>query len=189
MRIIAGRFRGRRLATPSDRTIRPTSDRAREGVFNMLASRTPALDGAIVLDLFCGTAAFACEAISRGAAEVLVIDNEAEALRLARRNLAGLANAAQIAVRQADATKLGRAPKPFSHVFADPPYASEALAPALRALVRGGWLQDDGLVIAEIAAEAPVPAIDGLAVETERRYGAARFVLLRQAVAEPSARA
>jgi 16S rRNA (guanine966-N2)-methyltransferase len=178
MRIIAGQFRGRQLLSPKGATIRPTSDRAREALFGILEHGEPRLRGAHFLDLFCGTAAIGIEACSRGAAAVLLIENEQEALELARANLARIGAPPHVRLIAADATRLGAAPRRFDLVFLDPPYRSGLAPPALTGL-QGGWLAPGARIVVELAASEPLGLPDGFGVEQERRYGAARFAFLR----------
>lgn len=179
MRIIAGRLKGRRLLAPDDRTIRPTSDRAREALFNILEHGDPPLVGARFLDLFCGTGAVGLEAHSRGAAAVLLIDRDRNTLRIAEANLATLGALAGVRVLRGDATRLGAADEPFDLVFLDPPYRSGLARPALETLQTGGWLAPAGMVVVELAAGEPVPLVPGFSHEQSRRYGAAEFHFLR----------
>jgi 16S rRNA (guanine966-N2)-methyltransferase len=178
MRIIAGQWRGRPLQAPKGAAIRPTSDRAREALFDILEHGEPPLRGARFLDLFCGTAAIGIEACSRGAAEVLLIENDPEALQLAKANLARLGSPANLRLHAGNAAKLGAAPQPFDLVFLDPPYRSGLALPALGGLGRG-WLAADARIIVEQAANETLDPPDGLVLEQERRYGAARFWFLR----------
>jgi 16S rRNA (guanine966-N2)-methyltransferase len=178
MRVIAGQFRGRRLFSPQGAAIRPTSDRAREALFDIIEHGEPGLQGARFLDLFCGTGAVGIEACSRGAAEVLLIENDPEALRLARANLAGIGTPPHVRLMAADAARLGPALQRFDLVFLDPPYRSGLALPALAGL-RGGWLAPGARTVVELAARETLELADGFTVEQERRYGAARFVFLR----------
>jgi 16S rRNA (guanine966-N2)-methyltransferase len=178
MRVIAGQFRGRRLLSPADEAIRPTSDRAREALFDILEHGEPPVRGARFLDLFCGTGAVGIEACSRGAAAVLLIENDAEALRLTRANLASIGKPPHVRLMTADAARLGPAAQPFDLVFLDPPYRSGLAPPALAGL-RAGWLVPGARIVVELAAKEPFELPDGFAAEQERRYGAARFVFLR----------
>jgi len=178
MRVIAGQFRGRRLLSPADEAIRPTSDRAREALFDILEHGEPPVRGARFLDLFCGTGAVGIEACSRGAAAVLLIENDAEALRLTRANLASIGTPSRVRLMAADAARLGVAPQGFDLVFLDPPYRSGLAPPALAGL-RAGWLVPGARIVVELAAKEPFELPDGFAAEQERRYGAARFVFLR----------
>ena len=178
MRIIAGAFRGRRLESPQGAAIRPTGDRAREALFDILEHGEPCLRGARFLDLFCGTGAVGLEACSRGAAEVLLIDSAPEALRLARTNLARLGNPPAVRLLVADAARLGAAPGRFDLVFLDPPYGAGLVLPALQGL-GGGWLVPRARIVVELAAKERLEPPAGFAVEQERRYGATKFVFLR----------
>jgi 16S rRNA (guanine966-N2)-methyltransferase len=184
MRIIAGQFRGRQLLSPKGDAIRPTSDRAREALFDILEHGEPRLRGARFLDLFCGTAAVGIEACSRGAADVLLIESDPEALRLARANLARIGAPPHVRLIAGDATRLGAAPQKFDLVFLDPPYRSGLALPALAGL-QGGWLAPGVRIVVELAAKEPLKLADGLVVEQERRYGAARFVFLRSEAGSP----
>ena len=180
MRIIAGRFRGRRLLAPKGDAIRPTGDRAREGLFDILEHGAPPLRDAAFLDLFCGTGAVGLEAASRSAAGVLLIEQQAAALALARANLARLGAPPNVSLLAADAALLGPARHAYDLVFLDPPYRSGLATPALAGL-RGGWLAPAARIVVELAAKDPLELPDGYALEQERRYGAARFVFLRTA--------
>jgi 16S rRNA (guanine966-N2)-methyltransferase len=177
MRVIAGQFRGRRLLSPPDEAIRPTSDRAREALFDILEHSEPTVRGASFLDLFCGTGAVGIEACSRGAAGVLLIESDPEALRLASANLARVGAPPHVRLMAGDATRLGAAPQRFDLVFLDPPYRS-GLAPPTLAGLRGGWLAPGARIVVELAAKEPLELPDGFAAAQDRRYGAARFLFL-----------
>jgi 16S rRNA (guanine966-N2)-methyltransferase len=176
IRIIGGRHRGKRLISPADRTIRPTAERAREALFNIL-DHQGLTAGARFLDLFAGIGAIGLEAWSRGAAEVWLIDRD---LALARANVEALGSPPEIHLRRKEAPRLGAPPTRFDLAFLDPPYRSALAAPTLAAL-KDGWLKGDALVIVELAAKEPFLPPKGFDVEDERRYGAARFVFLRLA--------
>ena len=179
MRVIAGRFRGRALLSPKGVRIRPTSDRAREALFDLLEHGEPPLRGARFVDLFCGTGAVGIEACSRGAVEVVLMDNDPEALRLAEANLGRIGAPASVHLLAGDAARLGPARQlPFDLAFLDPPYRS-GLAPAALAGLRQGWLAPGARIRVELGAKEPLEPPDGYVLEQERRYGAARFVLLR----------
>jgi 16S rRNA (guanine966-N2)-methyltransferase len=181
MRIIAGKCKGRRLLAPRGTAIRPTSDRAREALFGILGHGEPPLAGATFLDLFCGTGAVGLEAYSRGAAEVVLIDNDREALTLAEANIARLRAQSEVRLLARDATLLGPAPRAFDLAFLDPPYRSGLAAAALAGLARNGWLAEGARIVVELAAkdEPVLPA--GYTLDRERRYGSARFLFLRAA--------
>lgn len=178
MRIIAGQFRGRRLSSPKGQEVRPTGDRAREALFNILENGHPSVRGARFLDLFCGTGAVGLEAASRGAAEVLLIECDADALKVAGANLTRLGTPSNVRLLRQDATRLGPAPAAFDLVFLDPPYRSGLAAPALEGLMRQGWLAPDARIIVELEAREDLELPDGYLLEQKRRYGAAKFLFL-----------
>ncbi len=181
MRVVAGRLRGRALNSPATRAIRPTSDRLRETIFDILAARhADALEGARVVDLYAGSGALGIEAISRGAAFALFVDNGAEARALLRANVEALALGGVTRIWRADATKLGRAPTgpPFDLAFLDPPYSLGLAAPALASLVTGGWLRPGGVAVVEESAKAEIAAPEGLRLTDERTYGETKLVFL-----------
>ena len=188
MRIVGGAHRGRRLAVPAGEAVRPTSDRAREALFDILshgrlaASGLP-FAGKPVLDAFAGTGAFGLEALSRGAAAAAFIENGREALTVLRRNIAALDEGERSHVVAGDATRPPRAPFACALAFLDPPYRSGLAAPALAALAAAGFLTPDALVVIEVAAREAVLPPAGFSVVDERVYGAARFVLLRREAA------
>src|SRR5262244_2984955 len=156
MRVVGGRLRGRNLASPSSRDIRPTADRLRESVFNILThAYGDPITGARVLDLFAGTGALGIEAISRDAGFALFVDNGTEARALWRNNVEALALGGVSKVFRRDATNLGPAHpvEPFSLAFLDPPYGQELAAPALIAARDGGWLTPGALLGVEEAAK------------------------------------
>lgn len=179
MRITSGQWRGRQLLGPEDTRIRPTSDKVRQAVFNMLASRDAVVD-AVVLDLFCGTGALGLEALSRGAKQAHLVDSHIRSLALARQNAKAL-GAAQISFQQSDASKLpARAIDlpPATLVFIDPPYKQGLVEPALALLVQGGWLADTCWVLAETESQIDLALPDGFTLETSRDHGDTRVHLL-----------
>src|SRR5579871_6847736 len=181
MRIVGGRLKGRMLASPSSREIRPTADRLRESVFNILvhAYDNP-LDGARVLDLFAGTGALGIEAVSRGAAFALFVDNGAEARALLRNNVETLALGGVTKIFRRDATRLGPAHpiEPFSLVFLDPPYGKGLGERALASARDGGWLTNEALIVVEEAADAGFVAPADFAEIERRRYDDTEFTIL-----------
>jgi len=190
MRVVGGRLRGRALAGPKSEAIRPTADRLREALFNILihAYGDP-VSGARVLDLFAGTGALGIEALSRGAAFALFVDNGAEARALLRENIAALGLGGVCKIFRRDATRLGPAHpvEPFALVFLDPPYRQNLAEAALASARAGGWLSPSALIVVEEAAKARFAAPDGL-TELERRvYDDTEFVFLRFTRPESSA--
>ena len=163
MRIVGGRFKGRALKGPSSQAIRPTSDRLRESLFNILAhAHDGVVEGARVIDLFAGTGALGLEALSRGAAQALFVDDGAEARALLRANIEALGVGGVTRVFRRDARKLGAAPPGplFTLALLDPPYGRGLAEPALAALADGGWLAPGALVVVEedAAADLALPA-------------------------------
>src|SRR5689334_19321207 len=157
VRIVAGKHRGRTLTAPPGATVRPTSDRAREALFNILshgrlAVRGIPFAGEAVLDAFAGTGAFGLEALSRGAAEAVFLEQAPDALATLRRNVAALGEDARARVIPGDATRPPRAPSACALAFLDPPYRSGAAAAALTALDATGWLTPKALAVVELAA-------------------------------------
>jgi 16S rRNA (guanine966-N2)-methyltransferase len=174
MRIVGGEFRGRPLATPRDQSIRPTTDRAREAVFNVLAHRfADRLAGARVLDLFAGTGALGLEALSRGGAYAVFIEESAEGRGLIRTNVEAFGLTGRTKIFRRDATALGEAGtlSPFGLVFADPPYGKGLGELALRSARAGGWLAAGALCVVEEKASAPFDPGPGFATVDERGYG------------------
>lgn len=186
MRIVGGRFRGKTLATPRDARIRPTGDRVREAIFNILAHgdfgrEGPALPiGVKVLDLFAGTGALGLEAFSRGAAFVTFVDDHVESRGLIRRNVEAMGATGATRLLRRDAAALGPLPPghqaggPFDLVFLDPPYRQDLVARALTGAVEGGWLKPGAVAVAEMEIEAEAPQIPGLTLVQTRDYGETR---------------
>src|SRR6201991_3791664 len=181
MRVVAGRLKGRTLASPSSRDIRPTADRLRESVFNILihAYDDPIAD-ARVLDLFAGTGALGIEAVSRGATFTLFVDNGAEARALLRNNVEALGLGGVTKVYRRDATNLGPAHpmEPFSLVFLDPPYRMKLAEKSLASL-RDGWLTLGALLVVEESKAAGFVAPEGFEELERRAYDDTEFVFLR----------
>ena len=183
VRIIGGKHRGRRLAAPEGLSVRPTSDRAREALFDILAhgrfGERPVYEEARVLDAFAGTGAFGLEALSRGAAQASFIEKDRAALAALGANIAALGEQKNAAVLAGDALRPPRAGAPASLAFLDPPYGEDAAAPALVALAAAGWLAPEALAVVEMAARQTLTPPEGFTLLEERRYGAARIVFLR----------
>ncbi|HBW18638.1 MAG: 16S rRNA (guanine(966)-N(2))-methyltransferase RsmD [Streptosporangiaceae bacterium] len=191
-RIIAGAAGGRRLAVPPGRTTRPTSDRAREGLFGTVTAIRGSLAGAAVLDLYAGSGAVGLEALSRGAADVLLVESDARAADAIRRNIAALAlPGARLVTGRAERV-LSRGPGDQGRrdlVFADPPYAAgdAEIERVLTALLAGGWLAPSALVVVERATRSgPLAWPEGYAGDRSRRYGDATFWYGLVAGAQPA---
>jgi 16S rRNA (guanine966-N2)-methyltransferase len=182
MRVIGGRLRGRNIAGPSTQAIRPTQDRLRESLFNILmhAYENPMLD-ARVLDLYAGTGALGIEAVSRGAKFTLFVDNGSEARALLRDNVESLGLGGVTKVYRRDASDPGPAHpvEPFALVFIDPPYRQKLAEKSLAALRDGGWLVPDALVVVEEAKDAGFTAPEGYDELERRAYDETEFTFLR----------
>ncbi|MBV9460152.1 MAG: 16S rRNA (guanine(966)-N(2))-methyltransferase RsmD [Bradyrhizobium sp.] len=182
MRVVGGELKGRNIVAPASHDIRPTADRLREAVFNILvhAYDDPFQD-ARVLDLFAGTGALGIEAISRGAVFTLFVDNGAEARALLRNNVEALALGGVTKVYRRDATDLGPAHpmEPFSLVFLDPPYGKGLAEKAMASLRGGGWLKSNALLVVEEAKAAGFAAPDGYEELERRVYDDTEFVFLQ----------
>jgi 16S rRNA (guanine966-N2)-methyltransferase len=174
MRIVGGEFRGRTLATPKSLAIRPTTDRTRESVFNVLGHRYgDRLEGARVLDLFAGTGALGLEAISRGASHCLFVEESAEGRGLLRDNIEAFGLQGRTKIFRRDATSLGSVGTiaPFDLVFADPPYGKGLGESALASARAGGWLKPGALCVVEETASASFRTVEGFRIVDERHYG------------------
>ncbi len=215
MRIVAGRHRGRRLEAPAGMAVRPTADRTREALFNILTQgklpwRAPVpgqgvggqgvgrqgggghgaegqgaerrgnpLAGARALDAFAGTGALGLEALSRGAAFVTFMENQAVALAACRNNIALLEETARSQALRCDVLRPPPAPAPCDLVLMDPPYNQGLAGPALAALEAAGWLAPGALAVVELMAKEPFALPEGFEALDERKYGKARLVFLR----------
>ncbi|MGH8749716.1 MAG: 16S rRNA (guanine(966)-N(2))-methyltransferase RsmD [Burkholderiales bacterium] len=185
LRIVGGSHRGRRLVAPPSEAVRPTSERAREALFNILshgdfAAAGLPFAGRPVLDAFAGTGAFGLEALSRGAGMAAFIENERQALTALRRNIAALGETGRARIIAGDATRPPPAAFACGLVFLDPPYGSGLAAPALAALAAAGWLAPEALAVIEIAAREELLPPAGFTSVDARVYGAARLVFLRR---------
>lgn len=185
MRIVAGRHRGRLIEAPEGSDIRPTSDRVRESLFNILEHRDwgpgglSVVSGARVLDGFCGTGALGLEALSRGAAHVTFMDKNRAALGLCRRNLDALGERAAADVLQGDCLKPVRPAEPCGLILLDPPYKAGLATPALTALREAGWLLPGAICAVETEAGGDLDIPEGFERLDARKYGAARVHFLR----------
>ena len=205
MRIVAGRHRGRRLEAPAGMAVRPTADRTREALFNILTQgklpwRTPVggqgvggqgvkgqgaqrrgnpLAGARALDAFAGSGALGLETLSRGAAFVTFMENQAAALAACRNNIALLEETARSEALRCDVLRPPPAPAPCDLVLMDPPYNQGLASPALAALEAAGWLAPGALGVVELMAKEPFTPPAGFEALDERKYGKVRLVFLR----------
>jgi 16S rRNA (guanine966-N2)-methyltransferase len=179
MRIVAGTHRGRPLESPADQRIRPTSDRIRESLFNILGHKLESFAGKHVLDGFAGTGALGLEALSRGAASALFMDKDRNALALCRRNAASLGLAGKSEFRLGDVTVPGPSGGPFDLVLLDPPYGQGLAGKALAAMAEAGWLAPNALVVIEGDRAQSEPVPPNFAVIDSRDYGRTNITLAR----------
>jgi 16S rRNA (guanine966-N2)-methyltransferase len=177
MRLTAGKHRGRVLVAPTGLDTRPTSDKVRQAVFNILAHHpgTPLLD-AVVLDGFCGTGALGLEALSRGAAFAHFIDQSPAALAALRQNIAATREEKSSLVLSHDITRLPPRPAhlaPATLLFLDPPYRKGLIPTAIQSLSQGNWLSDPAFCVLETASDESAPALPGFTLLSQRTYGEA----------------
>lgn len=186
MRIVSGKHRGLVLAAPKDARVRPTSDRVREALFNVLAHNDFGVGfnivGARVADLYAGTGALGLEALSRGARYVLFVDDHAESRALVRRNVEAAHATGASKIWRRDAAELGPIPPnaggPFDLVFLDPPYRQGLVARSLLSLQNGGWLAPHAVVVAEMAEDEMFAAPDWVESLDERSYGDTKIAIM-----------
>ncbi|MGH1404612.1 MAG: 16S rRNA (guanine(966)-N(2))-methyltransferase RsmD [Alphaproteobacteria bacterium] len=173
MRIVSGIYGGRKLQVPDGRDIRPTSDKVRSAVFNMLQARN-AISGSYVLDGFCGTGALGFEALSRGADHCSFFDMSRVSLSLAQENAQILSAQDQCSFFSKDITKIGargEAQQAFDLVFLDPPYHKSLVPVAMQRLAEQGWLSDQAWVVCETEKNAHIPSVTGFECDSEKTYG------------------
>lgn len=180
LRIVAGQWRGRKLVTPAGDATRPTADRTRETLFSMLVSRLGDFKGLAVADLFAGSGALGLEALSRGAASCLFVEQDAAAIRAIRTNIANLHAQAQCDVRASSVMSLAAAKAPLDLILLDPPYATGAGDVALDKLNRLGWIGPQTWISLETGLDE-APKLKGFDVQADRKVGKARITLAKLA--------
>lgn len=180
LRIIAGEWRGRRLVAPEGDATRPTADRTREALFSMLVSRLGSFEGLFVADLFAGSGALGLEALSRGAARALFVEQDPAAIRALRANIASLGAQQRCDVRAGSVLSLARTENAPDLILMDPPYGTGAGAVALDRLDRLGWIEPATWISIETSRDEDV-AVKGFTAEAVRDSGKARLHLLRKA--------
>ena len=178
MRIIAGEWRGRKLATPAGRNTRPTADRTRETLFSMLASRLGSFEEFRVADLYAGSGALGLEALSRGAAHATFVETERAALKAIAANINSFGASSRCAIRGMSAENLPKS-HPFDLIFADPPYQPGSGTTVAAAVAKSGWLPAGGWMAIETHRGDAVTPPEGWEVDAERDVGRARITLLR----------
>jgi len=176
MRIVGGKYRGLKLKAPIDDKVRPTTDRVREAIFNILAHGTPPSPrGMRVLDMFAGTGAFGLEALSRGAEHVTFIDSAVSSLKLVRENAAHMGVSERCTFVKADALQLPKAAQAAGLIFADPPYGKQLLEPALAAAMAAGWVDANSYILAETATKDAIAPMPQLVLEKDWTYGQSKI--------------
>lgn len=180
MRIIGGQFRGRPIIAPKGMTARPTADRTREALFNILNARDDVdFEGARIIDLFAGSGALGLEAMSRGGQWCLFVETDAAARGAIRDNIEALGLFGTTRIHRRSAAELGPKPAgvgpPFSLAFLDPPYGKDLCGPAMKTLHEGGWLAPGAVVIVEQGKDETPAASEGFAEDDRRHYGAAQI--------------
>ena len=188
MRIVGGRLRGRALVTPKDANVRPTSDRVRESIFNILEHGIEglAIDGINVLDLFAGTGALGIEALSRGAAQGVFVDHAATSRALLQENFQALGLGGVATIFRRSAVDLGAAYRKLSFqlVFADPPYGKGLAEQAIAAAIANGWLSDGAVIVIEEDADAEIVWPTGCQAIDQRKYGGTQVLIAKYVAAE-----
>lgn len=184
MRIVGGTLRGRRLATPDSARVRPTGERVREALFNILSHGIVGFEiaGTRVLDLFAGTGALGLEALSRGAEFCVFVDDHVDSRAVVRRNLEAFDCMGRAKLFRRDATRLGDAGRhgSFDLIFADPPYGNRLGEKAIMSAADGGWINDGAVIVLEESIDAEVEFADGFGLIDERRYGDTRIAILQK---------
>lgn len=183
MRIVAGEWRGRKLVAPKGEATRPTADRTRETLFNMLASRLGSFNDLRIADLFAGSGALGIEALSRGAAHCLFVEQDDAALKTIRENIAALDARSRADIRAGSVMSLGPAKQAYDLILLDAPYYSGAAIVALDRLLRLGWIEDATWIAVETAFNEDV-IVKGLTIAKERKVGRAKLTLLHTAPEE-----
>lgn len=178
MRVIAGEWRGRKLVAPPGELTRPTADRTRETLFNMLTSRLGSFEDLQVLDLFAGSGALGLEALSRGAASCQFVEQDSTAIKAIRANIEALGARNRATVQQGSILTLGPAKAAQELILLDPPYDTGAGQVALDRMLRLGWIDGSSWIALETGAKEVV-AVKGLRIDAERKVGKAKLTLLR----------
>jgi 16S rRNA (guanine966-N2)-methyltransferase len=180
MRVITGKYKGRKLTPPSDRTIRPTSDRTRESIFNLLMHGQfggAQIVGQRVADICCGTGALGIEALSRGSAHCVFVDQAKASLELAKHNVAHVGATGDATFIVSDAIHLPKANEPCTLIMMDPPYDANIIPRIALSLRTQGWVKEGSLMVTEMMFANTIPAIEGFTLRIERQYGKAKILI------------
>lgn len=180
MRVIAGEWRGRKLVAPKGEATRPTADRTRETLFSMLVSRLGSFEGLRVADLFAGSGALGLEALSRGAASCLFVEQDAEAVKAIRANIETLGARGRTTIQAGSVMTLGPSSASYDLLLLDPPYETSAGQVAVDRLRRLGWIGSQTWLSLEVSAKESID-LKGFDIDAERKIGKAKLVLLRLA--------
>lgn len=183
MRIVGGKFRGKKIEWVSDAKTRPTKDNVRESIFNILehAPWADGIEGKQILDIFAGTGAMGLEALSRGAANAVFVDIDRKAIELCRQNVTALNAQNQSRIMAQDALKLGQRPETISQadvVFIDPPYGGDLGQQLLVLLQQNNWLAEDCICVLEMAHDRPETIPESFTILDERKYGISKIVFI-----------
>lgn len=181
MRIIGGKHRGRKLNSPASDHIRPTTDRMRETLFNILAHGTgPGFEGAKVLDIFAGTGALGFESLSRGAEKITFIEKDKRSLRVISQNITDFKEEASTTIKSIDARKITAEIGSFDYIFMDPPYNMGLITPLLKIIERFALLEKNGIIIIECDSKEELVIPNFLSLIKEKKYGNSKILILEQ---------
>jgi len=180
MRIIGGKYRGRKLISPADKSVRPTSDRMRESIFNILCHMSGGLEDAEVLDVFAGSGALGLEALSRGAAHATFFDKDPKALQLVKQNIAQLDVGNITSASCVNAPDLPPASRRYDVIFLDPPYNLDVINDTLSALVQKDYIFSDSIIVAEYSHTNSLAIPYYFNVTRNRKYGKSNFIFLEK---------
>jgi 16S rRNA (guanine966-N2)-methyltransferase len=181
MKIIAGKYKGRVVSLLEDSKMRPTRPQVREAVFNIISSGVfdTDLEGASIVDICCGSASYAMEAISRGASKIVLVEKDRKHLDLAKKNINKLSAEIDLACICYDARFLPKAFEPADVIFVDPPYNFKLVEPILSSLVKNGWLHKNSIVIVELGYREDVTPPEELNLELSKKYGISKILLFK----------
>ncbi len=182
MRIISGKYRGRRIESLKEQSLRPTMGVAREAIFNILSHGqfSDFLNGCVVLDLFCGCATLSVEALSRGAKHVVCVDKDPNHLKIAQHNIAHINETNNATFLRMDATHLPPANIKCNLVFIDPPYEQDLITKTLLSIYNNKWLANDAVIIVEASSKKEIELPEYFSKLDQRKYGNSQILILKQ---------